>query len=123
MLWRPPESKRTDAIFPYTTFFPSELMQVNGGTPFGGPGRNRVVANGAASAGTRFKVLACSSDPTSAKISFLPKTSYQRSEEHTSELQSLMRTSYAVFCLTKKKYTIIPTYQHEHNRTIKTLLS
>src|SRR3546814_5068046 len=37
-----------------------------------------------------------------------------RSEEHTSELQSLMRTSYAVFCLKKKKTTIIATSYHTH---------
>src|SRR3546814_7381403 len=42
-----------------------------------------------------------------------------RSEEHTSELQSLMRTSYAVFCLKKKKYNIKNISQHEKNRTKK----
>src|SRR3546814_1956056 len=38
-----------------------------------------------------------------------------RSEEHTSELQSLMRISYAVFCLNKKKTQLINTYNHNHN--------
>src|SRR3546814_6223775 len=44
-----------------------------------------------------------------------------RSEEHTSELQSLMRTSYAVFCLKKKKQTT--TYTHNNNNTKKQLLT
>src|SRR3546814_3186729 len=42
---------------------------------------------------------------------------YLRSEEHTSELQSLMRISYAVFCLKKKKYTQTLTTQHSTNNT------
>src|SRR3546814_9196881 len=42
-----------------------------------------------------------------------------RSEEHTSELQSLMRTSYAVFCLKKKKKQNITTTKHSHTHTNK----
>src|SRR3546814_1765307 len=42
---------------------------------------------------------------------------HQRSEEHTSELQSLMRISYAVFCLKKKKTNTTTTYQHNTNKT------
>src|SRR3546814_5218179 len=44
---------------------------------------------------------------------------HRRSEEHTSELQSLMRISYAVFCLKKKKYTTNHT-QSQHNQNVKT---
>src|SRR3546814_5305986 len=43
----------------------------------------------------------------------------QRSEEHTSELQSLMRISYAVFCLKKKKISIDKTYTHERTNLIQ----
>src|SRR3546814_2645902 len=73
MIRRPPRSTRTDTLFPYTTLFRSRLMR-----PLlskrAGPN------------------LLCSSGRSSPK----------RSEEHTSELQSLMRISYAVFCLNKK---------------------
>src|SRR3546814_9737006 len=49
-----------------------------------------------------------------------PTTAIQRSEEHTSELQSLMRISYAVFCLKKKKSkkTIIDTHNHDKDKTL-----
>src|SRR3546814_7529004 len=46
---------------------------------------------------------------------------YERSEEHTSELQSLMRISYAVFCLKKKKNNTNPRSHHIYNRTNTTL--
>src|SRR3546814_3274838 len=46
-----------------------------------------------------------------------PKDSRRRSEEHTSELQSLMRISYAVFCLKKKKTTTTPITNANHNAT------
>src|SRR3546814_2481086 len=78
MIRRPPRSTRTDALFPYTTLFRSGV----GGSPAG-----FMSARGAADFLTR-------STTVLAGI---------RSEEHTSELQSLMRISYAVFCLKKKK--------------------
>src|SRR3546814_6486602 len=85
---RPPRSTRTDTLFPYTTLFRSFLatelpnwLAANKGLSPGGHG---VV--GASQGGTGALMLA-------------PST--RRSEEHTSELQSLMRNSYAVFCLTK----------------------
>src|SRR3546814_3897991 len=53
-----------------------------------------------------------SSMPDSRQISTL-----LRSEEHTSELQSLMRISYAVFCLKKKKNNCTPTYNHQASTT------
>src|SRR3546814_1185668 len=46
-----------------------------------------------------------------------------RSEEHTSELQSLMRISYAVFCLKKKTYTILKSYTTSNQTNIKRLLT
>src|SRR3546814_9961621 len=82
MMRRPPRSTRTDTLFPYTTLFrsapPSETT-----TPacFATDGRCAVAMNG-----------------PQCLVSLS-----RRSEEHTSELQSLMRISYAVFCLKKKK--------------------
>src|SRR3546814_8873476 len=70
---RPPRSTRTDTLFPYTTLFRSELF-----------GYERGAFTGADQA-------------RPGKIELA-----HRSEEHTSELQSLMRISYAVFCLKKK---------------------
>src|SRR3546814_4503674 len=74
MIRRPPRSTRTDTLFPYTTLFQSIEVLR---TELSIP------------TGVCYKL----------KMIFL-----FRSEEHTSELQSLMRISYAVFCLTKKKY-------------------
>src|SRR3546814_3454263 len=91
MIRRPPRSTRTDTLFPYTTLFRS-LLAV--GDEQAGPPRYRAVA----------PVLV---EPLPGQV---PEFSLQvlrvvRSEEHTSELQSLMRISYAVFCLKKKKNT------------------
>src|SRR3546814_9212187 len=85
MIRRPPRSTRTDTLFPYTTLSRSRraerLQQCRAGR-----GRVRLKATGLVGAAE------------AAPAGRLP-----RSEEHTSELQSLMRTSYAVFCLKKKK--------------------
>src|SRR3546814_11078244 len=80
MIRRPPRSTRTDTLFPYTTLFRSAPSGrgVNGGRP---AGRRELPAAGRAGSG---------------------RSAAGRSEEHTSELQSLMRISYAVFCLKKK---------------------
>src|SRR3546814_6885786 len=91
MIRRPPRSTLTDTLFPYTTLFRSNLAHLDAGT---------VKVQGIAQAlldGTLvlafFHVDEVDHDQA-AKV---------RSEEHTSELQSLMRNSYAVFCLKKKK--------------------
>src|SRR3546814_2529310 len=54
-------------------------------------------------------------DKKSTVTAKLPGTDLQRSEEHTSELQSLMRNSYAVFCLKKKKKYFTPQHNKTHN--------
>src|SRR3546814_2254919 len=108
MIRRPPGSTRTDTLFPYTTLFRSaaeaeihhrdtverqhrpdgehgEALEAAVGHDPGGGGRARLqAAAGSLSAHLR-------------------RARPERSEEHTSELQSLMRISYAVFCLKKKK--------------------
>src|SRR3546814_1713258 len=92
MIRRPPISTRTDTLFPYTTLFRSLTVTTGtGAANFGGviSGAGAFVMNGASVQ----RLSGCDS-------------SY-RSEEHTSELQSLMRISYAVFCLKKKKQKII----------------
>src|SRR3546814_17827874 len=74
MIRRPPRSTRTDTLFPYTTLFRSHFLAKMGRCQLRREARQAV-----------------------AHV-------VHRSEEHTSELQSLMRISYAVFCLKKKKY-------------------
>src|SRR3546814_2460656 len=87
MIRRPPRSTRTDTLFPYTTLFRS--------TAYGFSGGSRGMTRGGFP----------HSDTTGSKVArHLPGPfAADRSEEHTSELQSLMRISYAVFCLKKKK--------------------
>src|SRR3546814_10238820 len=93
MIRRPPRSTRTDTRFPYTTLFRSpDYAQ----SPRLIPRRN-----------TRAKKRARQgAGPFYISIASVRSGAFDdRSEEHTSELQSLMRTSYAVFCLKKKKKT------------------
>src|SRR3546814_10167561 len=82
MIRRPPRSTRTDTLFPYTTLFRSNGVDKCRSHPL-----NEEM--------TVFKAL---DEKTLVAGQIAP-----RSEEHTSELQSLMRISYAVFCLKKKK--------------------
>src|SRR3546814_4227173 len=103
MIRRPQRSTRTDTRFPYTTLFRSSL-RVGGET--------KTVAKGNATGKDRGKsrqrrTTPCSSPPRSAPTPRLPRPRPMppRSEEHTSDLQSLMRISYAVFCLNKKLTT------------------
>src|SRR3546814_16227944 len=84
MIRRPPISTRTDTLVPYTTLFRSAYC-CRSSPPVPRPHRPR------------------GSPPCpSSRGSVPPARSRRRSEEHTSELQSLMRISYAVFCLKKK---------------------
>src|SRR3546814_8706417 len=88
MIRRPPRSTRTDTLFPYTTLFRSTMRNI----------------------------------PLLLQLFFwyaiitevMPGPRGTRSEEHTSELQSLMRISYAVFCLKKKKQQISTTYSNKY---------
>src|SRR3546814_8795672 len=84
MIRRPPRSTRTDTLFPYTTLFRS--LSTTRMSP------------------SRMPVPSIESpDARKRKIELVGLIPTSRSEEHTSELQSLMRISYAVFCLKKKK--------------------
>src|SRR3546814_2930866 len=94
MIRRPPRSTRTDTLFPYTTLFRS-LDQQAGLVP----DRNRQRTERARHALPAQPILGRGEQRAGAILIL----GLERSEEHTSELQSLMRISYAVFCLKKKK--------------------
>src|SRR3546814_5517998 len=92
MIRRPPRSTRTDTLFPYTTLFRSNRLDLVGREQIDhGVGIARLLP-GELGDGRPAPVGARAARPQP-----------RRSEEHTSELQSLMRISYAVFCLKKKK--------------------
>src|SRR3546814_6341367 len=95
MIRRPPRSTRTDTLFPYTTLFRSPELTCD--ETFTGGGDVLGVADYNANAVPDSKWVVV--EPCEDIVSSPPS---QRSEEHTSELQSLMRISYAVFCLKKK---------------------
>src|SRR3546814_19543340 len=102
MIRRPPRSTRTDTLFPYTTLFRSPDQ------------RNviRIFVLALSRHDPRIVVLPLLEERIPVPVGELLKVHAGgvcddiRSEEHTSELQSLMRISYAVFCLKKKKHTI-----------------
>src|SRR3546814_10378843 len=111
MIRRPPRSTRTDTLFPYTTLFRSTVANARG--------LEFLVLSGSLTidhealepqsgrrlpAGTALDATV-GPEGTRLWIRIAPAIQYARSEEHTSELQSLMRISYAVFCLKKKKQT------------------
>src|SRR3546814_4689828 len=98
MIRRPPRSTRTDTLFPYTTLFRSPGPQ---GTVMTGRGDDR--GAGEKRWRRRSMVLLVILLPLVVAFSTHENIERWRSEEHTSELQSLMRISYAVFCLKKKK--------------------
>src|SRR3546814_3407762 len=97
MIRRPPRSTRTDTLFPYTTLFrsPEEPAAVSA-APLRIAGRKMLAY--VAGADRAENGIGQRMQP---HIGI--RMAFQRSEEHTSELQSLMRISYAVFCLKKKK--------------------
>src|SRR3546814_5559135 len=106
MIRRPPRSTRTDTLFPYTTLFRSFPRRARG------------------------RLRARLFGECQQRLPGHQHLDRRRSEEHTSELQSLMRISYAVFCLKKKKiqnekthYQLLElnNYQNEETR-IKTMI-
>src|SRR3546814_4673423 len=112
MLRLPPRSTRTDTLFPYTTLFRSLEAQLCGqfdvscdlrGQPHRLLGHATDVDAGAAEL-ARLEQGDAGAVPGGAECRGQPPGAAARSEEHTSELQSLMRISYAVFCLKKKKH-------------------
>src|SRR3546814_1736932 len=115
MIRRPPRSTRTDTLFPYTTLFRSTRKQISCiqwqrqmALSTRSSGRAQICRDCGRDCGAcvAFRALADMAldhiDSLGACI-FPRSGTCDRSEEHTSELQSLMRISYAVFCLKKKK--------------------
>src|SRR3546814_6658231 len=108
MIRRPPRSTRPDTCFPYTTLFRSEVQgdAVAGAHDDAAARRHDAAAGGIDGfvAEQRDRTAAAGHD--AAPVHDVParfREHEHRSEEHTSELQSLMRISYAVFSLKKKK--------------------
>src|SRR3546814_10300456 len=113
MIRRPPRSTRTDTLFPDTTLFRSSGACLARFAARNCPEPTRRYWSRVGFAGRTSLLTAIPAQSPPRKSSPLA-----RSEEHTSELQSLMRISYAVFCLKKKKtintvLTIIYTYNLE----------
>src|SRR3546814_4733165 len=109
MIRRPPRSTRTDTLFPYTTLFRSELRWLEYGQRLRLQQRNIAAADSGSVAQALLArawdaAAVCGVDLGALRTGApMPTRRTRRSEEHTSELQSLMRISYAVFCLKKKK--------------------
>src|SRR3546814_5251226 len=111
MIRRPPRSTRTDTLFPYTTLFRSPAS----------PRRPRRRDRPAGlTPRRRAQMCAAASPPSLAGRAGVTSLDLpDRSEEHTSELQSLMRISYAVFCLKKKKDRQQKQTHHENRNMQK----
>src|SRR3546814_4707218 len=117
MIRRPPISTRTDTLFPYTTLFRSGSSDIS---TYGQAMQDPLAFEAVAARDVHMQVqmkerLMDVSAPIrigDQRIGGV-RIGYSRSEEHTSELQSLMRISYAVFCLHKKKHDTAYTH-HIH---------
>src|SRR3546814_3300492 len=121
MIRRPPRSTRTDTLFPYTTLFRSHNLHLEAERAIGNDRTNIARADEAQRLGRQLNAHEAILFPLARlrrRVGFRQLASESehqgngmlgrgdrvaRSEEHTSELQSLMRISYAVFCLKKKK--------------------
>src|SRR3546814_3488593 len=113
MIRRPPRSTRTDTLSPYTTRCRSRETRIREAS-----GAFRVIY--LATLEDRVLVLHAFQKKTQAtakKDLELAAQRLKRSEEHTSELQSLLRISYAVFCLKKKTHITTSTSQSTHQNT------
>src|SRR3546814_6579912 len=104
MIRRPPRSTRTDTLFPYTTLFRSRFLGV---LP-----RHHPIPDRWGSVRTK-RGRGPGHSPRRRRRRAHPCRAAPRSEEHTSELQSLMRISYAVFCLKKKKKKMKTTTEEQ----------
>src|SRR3546814_8076998 len=103
MIRRPPRSTRTDTLFPYTTLFRSCCCR-----------KSKDLGS----------IDEMQPSHSSTRRGCFSRGSLDRSEEHTSELQSLMRISYAVFCLKKKtKISNKKSNYYKHNKTLHTYIT
>src|SRR3546814_1395338 len=104
MLRRPPRSTRTDTLFPYTTLFRSAISLLQEITSRRDRGEECIRASLASQDISREILILHELAQMFVHVFGVDRYG-ERSEEHTSELQSLMRISYAVFCLKKKNIT------------------
>src|SRR3546814_1602803 len=110
MIRRPPRSTRTDTLFPYTTLFRSECEAQGSASKLANVAANCIFlcrwivgrVNGKPESHGTVGSQGCTVSATVGLNTHARTSRCIRSEEHTSELQSLMRISYAVFCLKKK---------------------
>src|SRR3546814_7661839 len=109
MIRRPPRSTRTDTLFPYTTLFRSVQGKATWIPDMADTDSFDLIVIGAGPGGYVAAIRA-------AQLGLRT-----RSEEHTSELQSLMRISYAVFCLKKKKHEIKKYHTFESHTNLHIL--
>src|SRR3546814_3098085 len=109
MILRPPRSTRTDTLFPYTTLFRSVRPRPGLTWYNGSKGAAITLTKSMAAELAADHIRVCAINPVIGETGLLETFMGVRSEEHTSELQSLMRISYAVFCLKKKKTTTVQT--------------
>src|SRR3546814_3832828 len=118
MIRRPPRSTRTDTLFPYTTLFRSVLRH---GCPNPTSGGAHAPAFAASRRCRQADTAHRGSRRPARGLDLVradrPRRAY-RSEEHTSELQSLMRISYAVFCLKKKITRLAPHESARYNHIL-----
>src|SRR3546814_2141867 len=122
MIRRPPRSTRTDTLFPYTTLFrstnrlnlPASIVNAVSNDPYTRGNAHISITGLIGPARKRQLEIRHADEITEDAADRIWSLLGQRSEEHTSELQSLMRISYAVFCLKKKKNPISNTKQYTH---------
>src|SRR3546814_7535369 len=111
---RPPRSTRTDTLFPYTSLFRSQPAAI-----LARKGEIRMTDTAAVLTERRDHLLIVTINRPEARNAVNAAVHAGRSEEHTSELQSLMRISYAVFCLKKTKQL----YKQQHKVIVSTYTS
>src|SRR3546814_6205781 len=120
MIRRPPRSTRTDTLFPYTTLCRSSFLVVGCSLLRKRRRAGDVGSRAGARVLRRFSMQAAGvSVAARGRVACVGAgpTDHDRSEEHTSEHQSLMRISYAVFCLKKKKKNNHNRYNNRNNNS------
>src|SRR3546814_9463862 len=117
MIRRPPRSTRTDTLFPYTTLFRSLVFDAHQRAR--AEGVDVLIVDTAGRLQNKQGLM----DELAKVKRVLGKLDAARSEEHTSELQSLMRISYAVFCLKNTNYSTSTHYIYQSLSSLHTTLT
>src|SRR3546814_2246402 len=117
MIRRPPRSTRTDTLFPYTTLFRSAEPSRPVPLPTAASSQKARISYSKGKPRRR-AIRSAANASSTGEWAWSRSGLNARSEEHTSELQSLMRISYAVFCLKKKTHTT-KAKSHQITHTLK----